>query len=575
MTTIQQFYSNNRYIHIWGILAICGLNLLVMHYFIYFNSHLEAETDYTTFVDNFCGVSFDLIILFLLSYVITRRNIKVACYFCFFTTWLWSLSNVIYSRFFYHYLTISAIGQSDALGNSIIIKSIINSTQWTDLYYLIIIPCGLAINKINASKITIQIKTFLIIVGLLFLTELSIHACYVFSDSNISSMGYYRYRLSTLHKNTNRYSLQPNYIHFIRGSVRSLAIEIINTYQGNIKLSNEEISEINDYIKASRKDTIPHNIIRPENIIFILVESYMSFVSDIKINGLEVTPFLNSLQRDSSVYYNRYMHENVTIGESSDGQFTYLTGLLPLRSKITISKAKDNILPGLPKILNRRSRMIIPTVASMWKQDEMCKQYGINNLYTCSDFIGKHNDNLNDEQVFLLAKQKDIESHERFFSFIITMSMHQPYTEQIDSTFIIPTSKTISKELASYLNACHYTDQQIMKYFHHLKQRQIFDKSLIIIASDHAVHCTDFGGVSKDLPFYIIYAKGLQKSEMWNKNCNQVDVYPSLIDILGIKCNWYGLGHSLLFPKDYEGITSKTWQLSELIILSDYFASID
>lgn len=572
MTIIQQYFSNRRLIHIWGIFAICEFNLFVMHYYILLYSHLECEIDITTIIDNFCGTSFDLLILFFISFIITRKNIKVACVFCFMTTWLWSLSNVIYSRFFFHYLTISAIGQSDALSNSIIIKSIINNLQWTDLYYIIIIAFFIFILKGKYLKeTTIKIKTIIYFACLLIIAELSIHACYILSDPTLANYGYYRYRLSALHASNNRFSLQPNYIHFVRGSFRCIAIEIFNSFHGNIKLSEKDIYEINDYIKLGQDNITNNTIINPENIIFILVESYMSFVSDITINGVEVTPFLNSLQQDSSIYFNRHMQENVTIGESSDGQFIYLTGLLPLRSQITISKAKDNRLPGLPKFLNRKSRMIIPTIASMWRQDEMCKQYGINNLYTSSDFIGNHNDNLNDEQVFLLAMQKDIESHERFFSFIITMSMHQPYTEQIDSTFIIPTSKTISKELANYLNACHYTDQQINKYFQHLKQKNIYDNSLIIIASDHAVHCTNFGGVSKDLPFYVIYAKGLPHNMIRNKKCNQVDVFPTILDLIGIKCGWYGLGNSLLSTKHEENISSKKWNLSEKIILSNYF----
>ncbi len=572
MTILQQYFSNRRLIHIWAIFAICELNLFVMHYHILLFSHLESEIDFTTFIDNLCGTSFDLLILFLLSYIVTRKNKKATCVFCFITTWLWSLSNVIYSRFFFHYLTISAIGQSDALSNSIIIKSIINNLQWTDLYYIIIFAFFIHILKgICLRETTIKIKTTMYIACLLIIVELSIHACYALSDPTFANFRYYRYRLSTLHASNNRFSLQPNYIHFIRGSFRCIAIEIFNSLHGDINLSEKDLHKINDYIISSQDNLTYNSIINPENIIFILVESYMSFVSDITINGVEVTPFLNSLQRDSSVYFNRHMQENVTIGESSDGQFIYLTGLLPLRSQITISKAKDNKLPGLPKFLNRKSRMIIPTIASMWRQDEMCKQYGINNLYTSSDFIGKHNDNLNDEQVFFLAMQKDIESHERFFSFIITMSMHQPYTEQIDSTFIIPTSKTISKELANYLNACHYTDQQINKYFQHLKQKNIFDNCLIIIASDHAVHCTDFGGVCQDLPFYVIYAKGLTHNMIRNKKCNQIDVYPTLLDLLGIKCGWYGLGNSLLSTKHEENISSQKWDLSEKIILSNYF----
>jgi len=560
-------------IHIWCILAFCESNLLFMHYYIRLTSHLESETDVTTYIDNFCGTIFDISIIFLLLFVFFRNRIKAACIICFFTTWLWSFCNVIYSRFFHHYLTISAIGESDALGNSIIIKSIINNIQWIDLYYPVILLIFIFIlNCKSLSKTTIHIKTVLYSFCILLLIELSIHACYMLSDPSLVSFGYYRYRISTLHVNKSRFSLQPNYIHFIRGSFRCLAVDIFNSFQGGIKLSEKDFNIINKYIKSSQGKIANKTISNPENIIFILVESYMSFVSDIKINGHEVTPFLNSIQRDSSVYFNRHMQENVTLGESSDGQFIYVTGLLPLRSTITISRAKDITLPGLPKLLGRESRMIIPTIASMWRQDEMCRQYGFDKLYTSDDFEGDHKENLNDRQVFQLAMQKDTTNKTNFFSFIVTMSMHQPYTEQIDSTFIIPTSQSISKELACYLNACHYTDQQIENYFNYLKEQNLYEKSLIIIAADHAVHCTDFGGVSKDLPFYIINAEGLPQNMIRDKKCNQVDLYSTLIDILGIKSNWHGVGCSLLSSKYEDNIPASKWDISELIIQSDYFS---
>lgn len=560
-------------IHIWCILAFCESNLLFMHYYIRLTSHLESETDVTTYIDNFCGTIFDISIIFLLLFVFFRNRIKAACIICFFTTWLWSFCNVIYSRFFHHYLTISAIGESDALGNSIIIKSIINNIQWIDLYYPVILLIFIFIlNCKSPSKTTIHIKTVLYSFCILLLIELSIHACYMLSDPSLVSFGYYRYRISTLHVNKSRFSLQPNYIHFIRGSFRCLAVDIFNSFQGVIKLSEKDFNIINKYIKSSQGKIANKTISNPENIIFILVESYMSFVSDIKINGHEVTPFLNSIQRDSSVYFNRHMQENVTLGESSDGQFIYVTGLLPLRSTITISRAKDITLPGLPKLLGRESRMIIPTIASMWRQDEMCRQYGFDKLYTSDDFEGDHKENLNDRQVFQLAMQKDTTNKTNFFSFIVTMSMHQPYTEQIDSTFIIPTSQSISKELACYLNACHYTDQQIENYFNYLKEQNLYEKSLIIIAADHAVHCTDFGGVSKDLPFYIINAEGLPQNMIRDKKCNQVDLYSTLIDILGIKSNWHGVGCSLLSSKYEDNIPASKWDISELIIQSDYFS---
>lgn len=574
MITIQLFNSSKRHNSTWLIYGLCGLNLLFMHYYIFYSCHLESVIDITSITDNFLGVIFDVSILILFFYFLSnQRTIFTSCT-CFFITWTWSLSNIIYSRFFHHYITISAITQSDALINSVIFRSVVDSIELIDCYFTIIILLFfLLINKTHIKNEIFQIRKVFIIIISVFVFDLGIHLIYSISNSQTRSLEYYRYRIHTLHLNTHRNSLQPNFVHFTRGSFRTIAIELLSTIQGSVSLSKEQLSEIEAFTSNIQRGTISKENPIPNNLIFILVESYMSFVSDIKINGQEVTPFLNSLQRDTTIYYNGHMNENVTIGESSDGQLIYVTGLLPLRSSITITRAKDICLPGLPKIIARKSRMIIPTVASMWRQDEMCRQYGFDDLYTRDDIDEEHNDNLNDNQVFQLAMQKDHDYPDNFFSFIITMSMHQPYTEQIDTSFIIPSNEHISHELASYLNACHFTDQQIKKYFEHLKQNNLYDNSLIVITADHAVHCTDFGGVTKELPLYIINAKGLPLDNMWRHNCNQIDVYPTLLDLLGIECNWYGLGNSLLSPNYTGQIPMEKWLISEMIIKSDYFRS--
>lgn len=261
---------------------------------------------------------------------------------------------------------------------------------------------------------------------------------------------------------------------------------------------------------------------------------------------------MNALKQDSTVYYNGKMIDNTTIGESSDGQFIYMTGILPLRSAITITKARNSPLPGLPKMLDKESRMIIPTAASMWNQEEMCRQYGFNDFFSVNDYHGNHDANLNDQQVFQLAIEKDKAARQPFLTVILTMSMHQPYTEQIDPTFFI-TDDSISNELACYLNACHYTDKQIARYIQHLKDTGLYDNSIIIVAADHPVHNTDFGGVSKQIPLYIINS-GIPRQKMWQGECNQLDIYTTLLDLMGCDSEWYGLGHSLASLDDNHAI---------------------
>lgn len=378
-------------------------------------------------------------------------------------------------------------------------------------------------------------------------------------------------QLYSRHFSIDLYSHSPNYTNFLRGSLFSLFDELVLTHRGSKTLSSTEEEVIRSAINDTKTNiNIKENGIKPTNVIFILVESYMSFTSDMLIEGKEVTPYLNALKRDSMTYYNGLMRDNTTIGASSDGQFIYMTGLLPLRSVVTVSEAQKVTLPGLPKKLGRESRMIIPTITSLWNQEAMCKQYGFDHLYSSFDYPGEHKSNLNDEQVFELAMLKDKECTSPFFSIILTMSMHIPYIEEKDETFKIK-DPTIPLELRCYLNACHYTDRQIGKYLEHLKDMGLYNNSLIIIAADHPVHVKDFGDVREDIPLYIVNADNATK-RLWNLGkCNQLDVYPTLLDLLGIDSDWYGLGQSLLSSHYQDTITDQKWDVSEWIIFSDYF----
>ena len=452
----------------------------------------------------------------------------------------------------------SAIGQGDELFNSQLFSCIIDGLHWEDLYFIcnLIIFCLLIRECRNINKPII--KMFVILVVAICIDFLA-YVGYCFQTPERRSLSYVLQCIDNRQFSSFSHLCNPNDTCFRRGCVRSLLHEAILDFQEEIDNTKNGISKIS--ILDSKM-----------NIIFILVESYMSFVSDMKYNNNEITPFLNSLKRDSNVYYNGLMRENVTIGESSDGQFIYMTGLLPLRSIITVSKARNITLPGLPYALKKNSQMVIPTIASLWNQNEMCHKYGINQLYTSDDFMKGVFPQLNDDQIFQFAIQQDSSLSQPFFSIILTMSMHQPYTMQIDSSFPIDDS-TISKDLACYLNVCHYTDNQIRKYFEHLKQIGLYDNRLIIIAADHPVHNTDFGGVSKHIPFYLVNVPEDVLKKLWGGECNQIDVYPTLLDLLGIESDWYGLGCSLL-SSDYSNlIPLKKWDVSEWIIRGDYFSN--
>ena len=203
----------------------------------------------------------------------------------------------------------------------------------------------------------------------------------------------------------------------------------------------------------------------------------------------------------------------------------------------------------------------------------MCKQYGVKNLYSTSEYKKPRGEYLSDEQVFDMADSIDCCSKEPFFSMVLTFSMHQPYLEMIDDAFDVK-DPTYSKSLINYLNACHYTDKQLRDYFNSLKKNDLYEKSLIIIAADHHVaeSALELPGDMNErkLPLFIIHG-GFNPSEAWAGECNQLDVYTTLLDILGADTPWRGLGHSLLSPEYKDSMDENKWNYSEWIIKSGYF----
>lgn len=569
LTSLNHLFSK-KYL-LYYILCLSGSNLLFMHIYILHICNLESETNISIWADNLFSICFDLCILFIICLILSLRNIKVAMWLVFVITWLWSLSNVLYSRFFYHYISLSAVEQVDVLSESIIYRCIWDSLRFADFYYPIVaVLFIIIITKCDQSTPRKFFQKIILITCIALIVDISTHAAYCIFNPQYRYMSFLKHRLYLQHLASARGWSQQNLVHFIRGEIRTMCENIMVEIQGTINLSDKQIKAIQaESLKAQNSISI-HEKIVPKNVIFIIIESYMSFTSDMIVDGKEVTPFLNSLKHQPTTYYNGKMRENVTIGESSDGQFIYMTGILPLQSDVTVSKVRRRTLPGLPKILGKESRMIIPTTTSVWNQDEMCRQYGFNYLYTRDDYRNNYGEDLNDKQVFELAIQKDKSSKSPFLSVILTMSMHGPYTDQIDKSFHI-SNPSLPRDLVSYLNACHYTDQQIKQYFDHLRTTELFNNSLIIISADHHVHKADFGEVDNHIPLYIIDANGIPKG-MWQEECNQLDVYTTLLDIMDCKSSWYGLGRSLISPNYYNAPSTQTWNVSQWIIMGDYFS---
>lgn len=557
---------------------LCAGNLLFMHYTIAGATKTEDNLYCYDYVDNIAGVVFDVTVLLIIFLLITCRRLKCSLLMTFLVSLSWSFSNVLYSRFFGQYISWSAFMQTSNLANDFILSCLGDGMAYSDLLFVLwgaffayLYRLAQPV-RLGASSL---LKFLLLPLGTLCCNVLTV---LIIAPQNYSNDSFW-WNMDRRFYSSLQSTLSPQLTNFVSGSLRVLAISAWSDITVSRNLSAEERAQVHQEARNhDLRKTSGHQRADVDNVIFIIVESYLSFTSDMKVEGVEVTPCLNALKRDSNVYYNGRMRSNISIGESSDGQFIYMTGLLPLQGSITVNKAKNIKLPGLATRLKKqfggmKARMIIPTLPSFWSQADMCRQYGFDDLFSETDYSPEACSCLNDEQIFDLAMKEDSLHTGSFFSTILTMSMHSPYSYPIESADTLLRDKSLPEKLCNYLTAAHYTDKQIGRYLQWLKNKGLYEKSLIVITADHHAHARMLdmkGKLSEDIPLYIINGK-INPDTAFYGPCNQLDVYTTILDVLAIDDDWLGLGHTLL-GKDYTpSVNDRISKLSEAIICGGYF----
>lgn len=211
------------------------LNLLFMHYFFHYNRMLEWTWKYSEVINLF-GIIFDVFVLLVLILPLMGGRFKPTIAIIQVTTLIWSFVNVMYGKFFFQYMSLSAIREAHGLGDSLVINSILSAFYWYDIFYLISgLGFIIAYRKTKPYRCHYQTILKLLVIPLfsVILTILTYSAYY---------LKYYRYAWK-LHAIELLYDLYrggtPNLAHFQTGCVRIVFYELFEMY--NVKeLTHEQ-----------------------------------------------------------------------------------------------------------------------------------------------------------------------------------------------------------------------------------------------------------------------------------------------------------------------------------------------
>lgn len=561
------------------LIAIPMSNLLFMHYFFYFRGFLEWTWVYSEVI-NMCGVVFDISVLIILFLLLLGGRFKITMAIIQVITFLWSFVNVMYGKFFFQYMSLSAISEAHGLLDGLVVNSILSAFYWYDFFYVFsAILFVVAYKRMESFRFRKErvLRFALIPICSIILTFVAYSAYHFIHPHYRNNWELYKFRAKEFLYDSVRGGT-PNLAHFQTGCVRVIFFELYDMFHVMQLTEVQKKQIVKCYFDHSLRSTNHQRNPQIKNVIFILLESFLSAPIDLKVDGKEITPFLNSLKRDSNVYYNGNMISDIGCGESGDGQFIYMTGILPLKYKMTVGQVKNKVLHALPRILAdklgiKNSIIFFPTMPNLWQQKDMNAVYGIHQAYSVDDIVGKNTNTIDDKNIFdFAAKTLDV-SKSPFFSLVLTISTHSPYNKYVGENMFL-TDSNLSAEYKNYLYSCHYLDNQLENFISTVKSKGFYDSSLIVIASDHYAHVDMLkmnGRISSHTPLFIING-GICDEKKWKGEFHQLDTYTTLLDILSIDQPWLGLGHTLLTSSYNNSVNTETTIVSEMIIEGDFFA---
>ena len=203
-----------------------------------------------------------------------------------------------------------------------------------------------------------------------------------------------------------------------------------------------------------------------ENVILIQVESLDNAVINQKINGQEITPYLNRLVREG-LYFSNY-YTQVGPGNTADAEFSTLNSLYALPDTVAFIEYAYNHYVALPWLLQQQGYFTSAfhgDVPSFWNRANMYPQLGYEKWFGRQDYaiprnIGAYD--LGDEDFFTQSIPKLTALPQPFLATLITLSSHTPFVLPSDlETLPLPAESGLDWLQQHYVESIHYTDQAV------------------------------------------------------------------------------------------------------------------
>ncbi|PKG22384.1 LTA synthase family protein [Niallia nealsonii] len=474
-------------------------------------------------------------------------------------------ANIVYYRFFTDFITVPVLMQVKVNGGQLSDSILSLVTPFDILYFLDVIVLVVLLatkvykpviqtNRRKAKSVfALAILTFIINLGLAEIDRPELLSRSFDRNYLVKYLGAYNFTVYDLVQNARS------------ESQRALA-------------DSSDITEVQNYINANFSDpnAVYFGKAEGKNVIYISLESLQSFIINYKLEGKEVTPFLNKLTQDKNTFYFENFFHQTGQGKTSDAEFMMDNSLYGMsQGSVFVNKAQ-NTFQSAPAILKGKGYTTAAfhgNYKTFWNRNEMYKSLGYDYFFDAEyyDMSEENTKNYGMKDIpFFQESMPMLESLEKpFYTKFITLSNHHPFAmDEGDTDF--PAGTTEDSVVNNYFQSAHYLDESIKQFFQYLKDAGLYDNTMIVMYGDHY-------GISENhnkamaqvlnvdeitplmnaqlqrVPLFI-HAPGVE-GKVVTEYGGDVDVMPTVLHLLGVNTKDYlQVGSDLLSNKHRETI---------------------
>lgn len=291
----------------------------------------------------------------------------------------------------------------------------------------------------------------------------------------------------------------------------------------------------------------------PKHVVMIMVESFSASFMGSFGNTRNITPRLDELAQKGLLFTQLYATGTRTVR----GLEALSLGTPPIPGQAIVRRPNNDQLATLGEVLKPQGFEPMFIYGGYGYFDNM-NAFFQGNSYKVIDrtefpkeSIGFENVwGVGDEFLFdnvLTQLDKTHQSGKRMLAQVMTTSNHRPYT-YANGRIDIPSP-------GGREGAVKYTDYSIGHFLDKAKTKPWFADTLFVIVADH---CASAAGKTKlPVPGYhipmIMYAPSLLKPGKYTELVSQIDIAPTLIDVLGVQGDDHFYGRSVFEQgKDFQ-----------------------